>query len=190
MDAGDRNAAALVAAARPPIFFSRRKTVERAVERWSGPALQRALARLQAAVLASRRRPDLSVAIARQALLGIAVESARVRPLGADRIATVSRLNVTLTAAGGGRDRRAARAYGRRSAPRRPFPCGRWRHCSPVTSDSIFSSASVSASLAAGVDGPLGAACRRQAAAPGPRPGAPTGRPRRCAWPAPPGRLP
>ena len=47
------------------------------VERWSAPALQRALARLQTAVLASRRRPDLSVAIARQALLGIAVESAR-----------------------------------------------------------------------------------------------------------------
>ncbi len=77
MDAGNRNAAALVAAARPPIFFSRRKTIEKAVERWSAPALQRALARLQTAVLASRRRPDLSVAIARQALLGIAVESAR-----------------------------------------------------------------------------------------------------------------
>jgi DNA polymerase III subunit delta len=77
MDAGDRNAAGLVAAARPPIFFARRKTIERAIERWSGPALQRALARLQSAVLASRRRPDLSVAIARQALLGIAVESAR-----------------------------------------------------------------------------------------------------------------
>jgi len=77
MDAGNSNAAALVAGARPPIFFSRRKTIERAVERWNGPALQRALSRLHSAVLASRRRPDLSVAIARQALLGIAVESAR-----------------------------------------------------------------------------------------------------------------
>jgi DNA polymerase III subunit delta len=77
MDAGNRNAAALVAAARPPIFFARRKTFEKAVERWSGAALQRALARLQSAVLATRRRPDLAVAIARQALLGIAIESAR-----------------------------------------------------------------------------------------------------------------
>ena len=73
-----RNAAAVVAAARPPVFFSRRKTVERAVERWSSEALQRALSRLQTAVLATRRRPDLAVAIARQALLGIAVESARL----------------------------------------------------------------------------------------------------------------
>ena len=75
---GGRNAASIVAAARPPIFFSRRKTVERAVERWNGEALQRALARLQTAVLATRRRPDLALPIARQALLGIAVESARL----------------------------------------------------------------------------------------------------------------
>ena len=73
-----RNAASVVAAARPPVFFSRRKTIERAVERWTADALQRALSRLQAAVLATRRRPDLAVAIARQALLGIAVESARL----------------------------------------------------------------------------------------------------------------
>jgi DNA polymerase-3 subunit delta len=73
-----RNAASVVASARPPVFFSRRKTIERAVERWTVEALQRALSRLQAAVLATRRRPDLAVAIARQALLGIAVESARL----------------------------------------------------------------------------------------------------------------
>ncbi len=73
-----RNAAAAVAAARPPVFFARRKTIERAVERWSVESLQRALGRLQAAVLATRRRPDLAVPIARQALLGIAVESARL----------------------------------------------------------------------------------------------------------------
>ena len=79
---GGRNAAAVVAAARPPVFFSRRKTIERAVERWTAEALQRALSRLQAAVLATRRRPDLAVAIARQALLGIAVESARLGARG------------------------------------------------------------------------------------------------------------
>jgi len=78
MNNGARNAAAIVAAARPPIFFSRRKIVENAVERWNGEAIARALSRLQEAVLQTRRRPDLSTAIARQALLGIAVESARL----------------------------------------------------------------------------------------------------------------
>jgi DNA polymerase-3 subunit delta len=73
-----RGAAAVVASAKPMIFFSRRKAVERALERWRGDALMRALARLQAAVLATRRRPDLAVAIARQALLGVAVEGARL----------------------------------------------------------------------------------------------------------------
>ncbi|CCV04291.1 DNA polymerase III, delta subunit [Mesorhizobium metallidurans STM 2683] len=78
MDAGGRNAASVVASARPPVFFSRRKLVERALERWNSEALGRALNRLQTAVLQTRRRPDLSVALARQALLGIAVESARL----------------------------------------------------------------------------------------------------------------
>ncbi|MES0098189.1 DNA polymerase III subunit delta [Mesorhizobium sp. M0019] len=78
MDAGGRNAASVVAAARPPVFFSRRKLVEKALERWSSEALGRALNRLQTAVLQTRRRPDLSIALARQALLGIAVESARL----------------------------------------------------------------------------------------------------------------
>lgn len=79
MGNGARNAAAIVAAARPPVFFSRRKIVEGAIERWNEAALTRALARLQDAVLQTRRRPDLAGAIARQALLGIAVESARLR---------------------------------------------------------------------------------------------------------------
>ena len=78
MDSGSRSAAAVVAAARPPIFFSRKRIVETALERWTGEALARALARLQDAVLQTRKRPDLSTAIARQALLGIAVESARL----------------------------------------------------------------------------------------------------------------
>ncbi len=52
--------------------------VEKALERWSAEALARALTRLQGAILQTRRRPDLAVALARQALLGIAVESARL----------------------------------------------------------------------------------------------------------------
>jgi DNA polymerase-3 subunit delta len=78
LDAGGGNAAAVVAGQKPPVFFPRRKLVENALARWSGAALERALERLQAAVLHTRRRPDLSEAIARQALLGIAVESGRL----------------------------------------------------------------------------------------------------------------
>lgn len=78
LDAGGRGATAVVAAQKPPVFFARRKLVEKALERWSRAALERALERLQAAVLQTRRRADLSQSIARQALLGIAVESARL----------------------------------------------------------------------------------------------------------------
>ncbi len=52
--------------------------VVRSVAGWSPEALQRGLARLQAAVLATRQKPDLAVEIARQALLGIAVEGSRL----------------------------------------------------------------------------------------------------------------
>ncbi len=78
IDSEGRNAAAIVASARPPVFFSRRKYIERALDRWNSEALSRALGRLQAAILQTRRRADISTAIARQALLGIAVESARL----------------------------------------------------------------------------------------------------------------
>ncbi|MDG4885660.1 DNA polymerase III subunit delta [Mesorhizobium sp. WSM4884] len=82
MESGGRNAASVVAGARPPVFFSRRKLVEKTLERWNSEALGRALNRLQAAVLQTRKRPDLSEALARQALLGIAVESARLGQRG------------------------------------------------------------------------------------------------------------
>ena len=78
LDSGGGNATAVVAAQKPPVFFSRRKLVEAALARWNGAALERALARLQAAVLQTRRRPDLAISIARQALLGVALESARL----------------------------------------------------------------------------------------------------------------
>lgn len=78
LDAGGRSAPAVVASQKPPVFFARRKLVEKALERWNRAGLERALERLQAAVLQTRRRPDLSQPIARQAMLGIAVESARL----------------------------------------------------------------------------------------------------------------
>ncbi|MDX8495924.1 DNA polymerase III subunit delta [Mesorhizobium sp. VK22B] len=82
METGGRNAASVVAGARPPVFFSRRKLVEKTLERWNVEALGRALNRLHTAVLQTRKRPDLSEALARQALLGIAVESARLGQRG------------------------------------------------------------------------------------------------------------
>lgn len=78
MDESGRNAASVVAGARPPVFFSRRKLIERTLERWNRQSIERVLARLQSAVLQSRRRPELGSALVRQALLGVAVESARL----------------------------------------------------------------------------------------------------------------
>lgn len=77
MEATGKPAAAVVASARPPVFFSRRRLVETALQRWSGAAIARALERLQATVLLTRQRPDLVVATARQALIALLVESAR-----------------------------------------------------------------------------------------------------------------
>jgi len=77
LDEGKRNAGEIIASARPPIFFSRKKTMELALRRFSAPFLARAIERLHTAVLQTRRRPDLAAALARQALLGIAIESAR-----------------------------------------------------------------------------------------------------------------
>lgn len=77
MEAEGRGAAVLVAAARPPIFFTRRNLVERALKAWTTADLQRFLARLQAAILESRKRPDLAEPVARAALLGICLHAAQ-----------------------------------------------------------------------------------------------------------------
>ena len=78
MDRTDRNAAAVMASARPPVFFARRGTVETALSRWPRPSIAQALDRLQSAVLRSRQRSELAEPIVRQALFGLAVESARL----------------------------------------------------------------------------------------------------------------
>lgn len=76
VDAGTRPGEA-VAAARPPVFFSRRRAMENAVAVWTGAMIERALERLAAAVLATRRRPDLSLAATRQCLLALVLETSR-----------------------------------------------------------------------------------------------------------------
>lgn len=77
LDEGRRGPAEVIASAKPPVFFSRKRAVESALRRLRGPVIARGLERLASALLESRRRPDLGEAIVRQALLGIAVESAR-----------------------------------------------------------------------------------------------------------------
>lgn len=77
MDSKGQSAAAAVASARPPVFFSRRRTVENALQRWSASGAARVLERLQNAVLQTRRRPELAEAIARHTLLAIALDSGR-----------------------------------------------------------------------------------------------------------------
>jgi len=78
LDEGKRSAGEIVGGARPPVFFSRKKLVETSLRKFSPPFLARALGRLQAALLLSRRRPDLATAVVRQALMGIALESSRL----------------------------------------------------------------------------------------------------------------
>lgn len=82
VDFGGAQPAAAVAGARPPIFSTRRRLVEMALGSWSGPSIARALTRLQDAILATRRRPELSSAIVRDTLLAIAAESIRGRRRG------------------------------------------------------------------------------------------------------------
>jgi DNA polymerase-3 subunit delta len=79
MDRERKSAAAAVAAARPPVFFSRRTIVENALRGWTPDACARALERINAAILETRRRPDLARAVARQALLATAIESNRAQ---------------------------------------------------------------------------------------------------------------
>lgn len=72
-----KTVAAVVAAAKPPIFFNRRKLIENALGRWTGESLVRVLERLQKTVLESRQNTTLAIPIIRQALLAFTVEAAR-----------------------------------------------------------------------------------------------------------------
>lgn len=79
MERSGQNAAATVAQTRPPIFFARRRAVEQALGRWPAASLARAMERLRACVLLTRRRPELATAAARRELLALALEGARLR---------------------------------------------------------------------------------------------------------------
>lgn len=63
------------------VHFRRKPALEKALAAWRMDALGQALTHLQAAILETRRRPALEDAIARQALLALAVRSARAARL-------------------------------------------------------------------------------------------------------------
>lgn len=77
MDTERKSASVVVAGARPPIFFNRKRLIETAIGRWGGESLSRVLERLQRAVLESRQNSALAVPIIRQCLMAIGVEAMR-----------------------------------------------------------------------------------------------------------------
>lgn len=66
-----------VAGARPPIFFKRQKTVEKALNHWSLNQISTAMEKLQSAVLESRKNATLSESIIRQTLLALVIVAKR-----------------------------------------------------------------------------------------------------------------
>jgi DNA polymerase-3 subunit delta len=61
------------------LHFRRKDTVTRQLGAWRAPALTRAVDTLQAAVLMSRRSPDLGAALAGRTLLDVALEARRAK---------------------------------------------------------------------------------------------------------------
>jgi DNA polymerase-3 subunit delta len=59
------------------LHFRRKSAVERQLGRWRPPVLRRVIADLQAAVLGSRRAPDLGAALAGRTLLDLAAQACR-----------------------------------------------------------------------------------------------------------------
>ncbi|WP_273754011.1 MULTISPECIES: DNA polymerase III subunit delta [unclassified Bartonella] len=67
----------VIAQARPPIFFQRKKIVEQALKYWKLEQISYAMEKIQRAVLESRKNPLLGEAIIRQALLGLTIIARR-----------------------------------------------------------------------------------------------------------------
>jgi DNA polymerase III subunit delta len=61
------------------LHFRRETAVKQQLQRWTTLALRRAIARLQSAVLESRRRAEVAEAVAAQALFEIATAARAVR---------------------------------------------------------------------------------------------------------------
>ena len=79
MQKSGTNASSVVAAARPPVFFARKRLVEQALERWDTTSLERLLARVYDTILQTRRSPAIAVGLTHRTMLGIALEAARAQ---------------------------------------------------------------------------------------------------------------
>ena len=76
MDQEGMTAGGAVAAARPPVFFARRRLIEAALSRWERATIGRMLESLQSATLAMRRNPVLATGLGHRVLLQIARSAA------------------------------------------------------------------------------------------------------------------
>jgi len=74
-----KTSALALATARPPIFFKRKKLMERILSLWNGAKIARAMERLDKTLLDSRKNSALGAALIRQNLLALTVEAARSR---------------------------------------------------------------------------------------------------------------
>jgi DNA polymerase III subunit delta len=79
VDQDGKSVAAAVAGARPPLFFGRKALIENALGKVRLGWIVETLDKLQTANLESRKMSGLSAIIVHRALLGIAIERARVR---------------------------------------------------------------------------------------------------------------
>lgn len=79
MDRDGKTATAAVAAAKPPVFFTRKPVVERILTSTETASLMSFLSRLQSAVLESRKQAGLADQIVHRVLLGITLEQSRNR---------------------------------------------------------------------------------------------------------------
>ncbi|ATP13038.1 DNA polymerase III subunit delta [Bartonella henselae] len=77
IDVEGKNMFTAISQAQPPIFFQRKKTIERALSYWGREQISYAMERIQHAVLESRKNPLLGEAIIRQALLRLAIVARR-----------------------------------------------------------------------------------------------------------------
>lgn len=67
----------VISSARPPIHFSRKNKVSSALEKWSLPAIERAMQRLDTASFEARANSELGNSIAGTNLLALAIEATR-----------------------------------------------------------------------------------------------------------------
>ncbi len=76
-ESGGGGVNAAIDSLRPPIHFLRKNAIKAAVSGWTAERLLEAMAQLNAAVLQTRRNADLADAIARRALLSVAMAGRR-----------------------------------------------------------------------------------------------------------------